>query len=73
MPSCAPPATLESNPAQAGSQDHATGFIRLNALRLKIATRAQGKKQPAKPDMEFLLKTYKKYAVGWFADIFESN
>ena len=37
-------ATMESDPTQAYNQDDATGFIRLNALRLKVAARAQGKK-----------------------------
>jgi hypothetical protein len=33
---------------QAGKQDDATGFIRLNALRLKVAAWAQGSKQKTK-------------------------
>jgi len=37
-------ATMESDPTQAYNQDDATGFIRLNALRLKVAAKAQGKK-----------------------------
>jgi argininosuccinate synthase len=36
-------ATMESDPTQAYNQDDATGFIRLNALRLKVATRVQGR------------------------------
>jgi argininosuccinate synthase len=34
-------ATMESDPTQAYNQDDATGFIRLNALRLKVAAKAQ--------------------------------
>jgi len=37
-------ATMESDPTQAYNQDDATGFIRLNALRLKVAAKAQGNK-----------------------------
>jgi argininosuccinate synthase len=37
-------ATMEADPAQAYNQDDATGFIRLNALRLKVAARVQNKK-----------------------------
>jgi argininosuccinate synthase len=37
-------ATMEADPTQAYNQDDATGFIRLNALRLKVAATAQGKK-----------------------------
>ncbi|MGO8674705.1 MAG: argininosuccinate synthase [Limisphaerales bacterium] len=36
-------ATMESDPTRAYNQDDATGFIRLNALRLKVAAKAQGK------------------------------
>lgn len=38
-------ATTEADPTKAYSQDDATGFIRLNALRLKVAAKAHGKKQ----------------------------
>jgi argininosuccinate synthase len=37
-------ATMEADPTQAYNQDDATGFIRLNALRLKVAAKVQGKK-----------------------------
>jgi len=37
-------ATMESDPTQAYNQDDATGFIRLNALRLKVAAKSQGNK-----------------------------
>lgn len=37
-------ATMESDPSNAYNQDDATGFIRLNALRLKVSARVQGKK-----------------------------
>jgi len=37
-------ATMEADPTKAYNQDDATGFIRLNALRLKVAAKAQGKK-----------------------------
>ena len=33
-------ATLEADPTNAYNQDDATGFIRLNALRLKASARA---------------------------------
>ena len=36
-------ATMEADPTKAYNQDDATGFIRLNALRLKVAAKAQGK------------------------------
>ena len=35
-------ATMEADPTQAYNQDDATGFIALNALRLKVAARVQG-------------------------------
>lgn len=35
-------ATMEADPTQAYNQDDATGFIRLNALRLKVASRVNG-------------------------------
>ncbi|MHB8521942.1 MAG: argininosuccinate synthase [Limisphaerales bacterium] len=35
-------ATMEADPTMAYNQDDATGFIRLNALRLKVAARAHG-------------------------------
>jgi len=52
------PATMEADPpawpkplwrgegpTKAYNQDDATGFIRLNALRLKVAAKVHGKKQ----------------------------
>ncbi|MGD0816520.1 MAG: argininosuccinate synthase [Verrucomicrobiota bacterium] len=36
-------ATMEADPTQAYNQDDATGFIRLNALRLKVAARVNRK------------------------------
>ena len=36
--------TMEADPTKAYNQDDATGFIRLNALRLKVAARVQRKK-----------------------------
>ena len=43
-------ATMEADPTQAYNQGDATGFIRLNALRLKVAAKVakNGKKAPAK-------------------------
>ena len=38
-------ATMESDPTKAYNQDDATGFIRLNALRLKVAAQVQKKKR----------------------------
>lgn len=37
-------ATLEADPTKAYNQDDATGFIRLNAQRLKVAAKVRGKK-----------------------------
>jgi argininosuccinate synthase len=37
-------ATMEADPTRACNQDDATGFIRLNALRLKVAAKVHGKK-----------------------------
>jgi len=37
-------ATMEADPTKAYNQDDATGFIRLNALRLKVAARVQKRK-----------------------------
>ncbi|NDF17786.1 MAG: hypothetical protein EB079_07475, partial [Verrucomicrobia bacterium] len=37
-------ATMEADPTQAYNQDDATGFIRLNALRLKVAAKVGGRK-----------------------------
>ena len=37
-------ATKEADPTQAYNRDDATGFIRLNALRLKVAAKVQKKK-----------------------------
>ena len=39
------PATMEADPARAYNQDDATGFIRLNGLRLKVAAKVHGKKK----------------------------
>ena len=38
-------ATMEADPTQAYNQDDATGFIRLNGLRLKVAARVHGKQK----------------------------
>ena len=38
-------ATMESDPTEAYNQDDATGFINLNALRLKVRSRVQAKKK----------------------------
>ena len=37
-------ATMKAAPTKACNQDDATGFIRLNALRLKVAAKVHGKK-----------------------------
>jgi argininosuccinate synthase len=37
-------ATMEADPTKAYNQDDATGFIRLNALRLKVAAKVKGKR-----------------------------
>jgi argininosuccinate synthase len=37
-------ATMEADPTKAYNQDDATGFIRLNGLRLKVAAKVKGKK-----------------------------
>jgi len=37
-------ATMEADPTKAYNQDDATGFIRLNALRLKVAAKVHRKK-----------------------------
>ena len=37
-------ATMEADPTKAYNQDDATGFIRLNGLRLKVASKVHGKK-----------------------------
>ena len=39
-------ATMEADPTKACNQDDATGFIRLNSLRLRVAAKIQKKKQP---------------------------
>jgi len=36
-------ATMEADPTKASNQDGATGFIRLNVLRLKVAAKVQGR------------------------------
>jgi argininosuccinate synthase len=38
-------ATMEADPTKAYNQDDATGFIRLNSLRLKVAAKVHGKKK----------------------------
>src|SRR5207247_4306979 len=38
-------ATMEADPTRAYNQDDATGFIRRNALRLKVAAKVRGKKK----------------------------
>src|SRR3970040_586714 len=38
-------ATMEADPTKAYNQDDATGFIRLNALRLKVAAAVHGDKK----------------------------
>src|SRR5271169_4738657 len=38
-------ATMEADPTKAYNQDDATGFIRLNALRLKVAAKVHGRKK----------------------------
>ena len=38
-------ATMEADPTQAYNQDDTTGFIQLNALRLKVAAKVQRKKR----------------------------
>ena len=37
-------ATMEADPTKAYNQDDATGFIRLNALRLRVAAKVQRRK-----------------------------
>jgi len=41
-------ATMEADPTKAYNQDDATGFIRLNGLRLKVAARVHGTKRSRK-------------------------
>ena len=41
-------ATMEADPTKAYNQDDATGFIRLNALRLKVAAQVHGTKKKKK-------------------------
>ena len=36
---------MEADPTKAYNQNDATGFIRLNALHLKVAAKAHGKKK----------------------------
>ena len=38
------PATMKPDPTKARNQDDATGFIRLNGLRLKVAAKVHKKK-----------------------------
>ena len=37
-------ATMEADPTEAYNPDDVTGFLRLNALRLKVAAKVQRKK-----------------------------
>ena len=41
-------ATMEADPTEAYNQDDATGFINLNALRLKVRSKVQGVKTRVK-------------------------
>jgi argininosuccinate synthase len=41
-------ATMEADPTKAYNQDDATGFIRLNGLRLKVAAQVHAARKPAK-------------------------
>jgi argininosuccinate synthase len=41
-------ATMEADPTKAYNQDDATGFIRLNGLRLRVAAQVQGARRRAK-------------------------
>ena len=41
-------ATMEADPTQAYDQGDATGFIRLNALRLKVASKVEASAKPSK-------------------------
>jgi len=38
-------ATMEADPTKAYNQDDVTGFIRLNALRLKVAANVQRRRR----------------------------
>jgi len=38
-------ATMEADPTNAYNQNDATGFINLNALRLKVRARVQGRRR----------------------------
>ncbi len=42
-------ATMEADPTKAYNQDDATGFIRLNGLRLKVASEVAGRQAPGRP------------------------
>ena len=46
-------ATMEADPTQAYNQDDATGFIRLNALRLKVAAQVHEKGKDAGHNLSF--------------------
>ena len=41
-------ATMEADPTESYNQDDATGFINLNALRLRVRSRAQCNKKPGR-------------------------
>ena len=43
------PATMEADPTKAYNQDDATGFIRLNGLRLRVDSTVNGAGNLAKP------------------------
>jgi argininosuccinate synthase len=38
-------ATMEADPTEAYNQDDASGFINLNALRLRVRAKVQGKRR----------------------------
>jgi argininosuccinate synthase len=42
-------ATMEADPTKAYNQDDATGFIRLNALRLRVAAQVHGALNNSEP------------------------
>ena len=46
-------ATMEADPTDAYNQDDATGFINLNALRLKVRAKVQGVKTRVKKELTF--------------------
>ena len=46
-------ATMEADPTDAYNQDDATGFINLNALRLKVRSKVQGVKTRSEKELTF--------------------